>query len=306
MGTLQLFISHSERDKPLVSPLERWLRHGLGLSKEETRCTVVTDAGMPIGSVPVEALREDILEAAVVVVLLTSTSLRSHWVQLETGAAWVQERLHAIRGPGITPDHLPSPLNDFTTVGYCEKDKMQSLLAQLATRLHTSVSAESEQILGEISRAGQERLLGDRAMWFSLPPVLSAYSINANSFTGVLDDLCKKLGLVLCQVDTCVSPDGTINRSPDEMPVWALDVWNVSSMAVNLMICNDTAVPRHIIGTASSVLSPKLLQDMQCALSARTARATHIRNWFRNSRNWIASNMPTEQGAHGGTGYGQH
>ena len=65
MSTVQLFISHSEKDWELACGLTEWLQLGIGLQSEEIRCTAVT--GLPPGENAAIELRRD-LEAAKVVI----------------------------------------------------------------------------------------------------------------------------------------------------------------------------------------------------------------------------------------------
>ncbi len=296
MSAVQLFISHSERDEPLVRPLAGWLQKGLGLKENDVRCTVVTN--MAVGSFPAEVLRDDLLNAKAVIGLITANSLRSHWAQLEMGAGWLQKRLHPIRGPGIHALDLPSPLSDFTTVGYCEKDSMQNLLHQLATVLGSSVQAESGREFDAIAETAQEILLADRVRWFSLPPVLSAWRIDRVHYDCELRTLCTALGLRTNELNSCVNEAGLLNRDPEQIPIWAMGLWTVSKNAVNYMLSPRSA-GSGVFDVPDAVLPDKLVADMTRALSSKKNRARLIRKWFQDCRDWITANAPLERSGHG-------
>src|SRR5690606_20003305 len=134
MSEVRLFISHAERDEELVRPLYNWFRCGLDLDEHEIRCTSVDN--ISTGRKAIDKLRDDIQTADAVVALLTTNSLRSYWVAMEMGASWLKASLFPVRGPGIKPRHLPSPLPTISTVGYCEKQGMSRLLRDLATLMH--------------------------------------------------------------------------------------------------------------------------------------------------------------------------
>lgn len=301
MNPVKLFISHSERDEQLVRPLAVWLQKGLGLSDEQTRCTVITN--MDVGTIPAEELRDDIASAKVVVALLTANSLRSHWVQIEMGAGWVQKRLHAIRGPGINAPDLPSPLSDFITVGYCEKQRMQYLIHQLADLLGTSVHVEAEQEYDEIAQLAQEMLVADMVSWFSLPPVLSAWRVDMECYEYALLSLCRDLGLDRKDMLSCVTPGGEVIRDPDFLPFWARDLWTVSKNAVNFMLNDADQSSDEQLDVPPGLFTEQLIVDMKRALVAKKDRGQLVRAWFAKAQTWISENPPSPESAHGSSGH---
>lgn len=294
---VQLFISHSERDKDLVEPLNGWLQRGLGLEVDEVRCTSVLN--MNVGAIPAEALREDIKSAKAVIGLLTTNSLRSHWAQLEMGAGWLQERLHPIRGPGIYVRDLPSPLSDFTTVGYCEQDSMRRLLHQLADLLGTQVVADAELEIEGIAHSALSTLIDDMVAWFTLPPVLSAWRINGGRYEYELRSLCSELELRPEEMYPCATSMGVLTQDPEQLPMWAKDLWTVSKNAVNYLLSPSTNKSEEFLDVPHGVLNDRLIADMKRALDSENNRAPLLREWFSEAREWISNNPPTEQRAHG-------
>jgi hypothetical protein len=292
--TVRLFVSHSEADEKLVAPLARWLQAGLGLKSHELRCTVLGDLGP--GGTAEAVLREDLRTAEAVVGLLTANSLRSHWVQLEIGAGWLQGRLHPIRGPGIDPKDLPKPISDFVNVGYCEKTRMLGLLKQLAEQLGVSPQDGIEDELDAIRSIAEGLLAEDRVRWFALPPVLSASRLDSSRFVFVLQSLCRELGLDVQEALSCTTPQGKVNRDPEELPVWARDLWSVSKNAVNLML-RPRRTPETEQDVPDRVLSPELIAEMTRALGSRRGRAEQMGAWFENASSWIATNtLSTSRG----------
>ena len=302
MSSVQLFISHSDRDKVLVRPLAGWLQHGLRLEDHQVRCTVVSNAA--VGSIPADVLRKDLKSAKVVVGLLTANSLRSNWAQLEMGAGWLQEHLHPIRGPGIFAEDLPSPLSDFTTVGYCEKTKMLELLSQLAGLLSTDVNSDAERKLDEMAKNAEATLVTELVRWFSLPPVLSAWRIARVDYEFALATLCDELGLEKRELSSCATSEGFLTRDPDYLPIWAKDLWSVSKNAVNFMLAQSNEVSEDSLDVPPGVLTNRLIADMHRALSSRrTSRPRLIKKWFEDAREWISENPPAERRSHGGSGH---
>ena len=298
---VQLFISHSERDEKFVRPLTNWMQSGLGLTDDQIRCTSVSN--MDVGSIPAQALREDLTSAKAIIGLLTANSLRSHWAQLEMGAAWLQERLHPIRGPGISVSDLPSPLSDFTTVGFCENAAMKRLMHQLAEIIGTEVDFEVEQNFDRISQEAQETLVADMVCWFSLPPVLSAWRIDKVRYEYELLSLCTELELSDNELRSCTTSMGVLTRDPDQLPMWAKNLWTVSKNAVNFMLSRPTKDSEDFLDVPRGVLNDRLIADMKRALHSKDNRASQMRKWFEDAKKWILDNPPSELRTHSPPGH---
>lgn len=301
MSAVELFVSHSERDEPLVQPLTNWLQSGLGLTNAEIRCTSVSN--MAVGSVPAQALREDLISAKAVVGLLTANSLRSHWAQLEMGAGWLQCRLHPVRGPGVYVADLPSPLSDFTTVGYCEKGAMHNLLHQLALALNRPVNPDAEQQFDTIAQSALAALVADMVRWFSLPPVLAAWRLDNARYEYELQSLCMGLGLEPRELRACTTSLGVFTRDPEQLPVWASDLWTLSRNVVNFMLNPASGDRTELLDVPAGILNDRLIADMKHALYARKNRGPRIRQWFSDTRQWITENPPDEHRSHGARGH---
>lgn len=304
MNGVQLFLSHSERDEQLVRPLAGWLQLGLGLNDDQIRCTVVPSTNMDVGSIPAEALRQDLVSAKAVIGLLTANSLRSSWVQLEMGAAWLQERLRPIRGPGIRVADLPSPLSEFNTVGYCEQERMHWLLHQLGDLIGVRPDPEAEQELVNIAASARKTLAEETIDWFSLPPLLSVQQIKPDPYTYEFLKLCRNLGLDERDLDTCTTPQGFLIRDPDQLPIWARKLWTVSKDVVNAMLSGSSRKTMPRVHVPNDVLSDILVHEMRNALNARNDRAALIQKWFKHARDWIRENPPMDHPAHSPSGHG--
>jgi len=296
---IQIFISHSERDKDLVEPLNDWLQMGLGLDEKEVRCTSIINMGA--GAIPATALREDIKSAKAVIGLLTANSLRSHWAQLEMGAGWLRDRFHPIRGPGVYVTDLPSPLSDFTTVAYCEHKPMYDLLLALARVLGTTVNQEAEQEIKNIVQTAQKTLVDHMVAWFKLPPVLSAWRINSSLYEYELRLLCAKLELDADEMYAYTTSMGVVTQDPEMLPMWAKDLWTVSKNAVNYMLSPSTNKSKEFLHVPHGVLNHLLIADMKRALVSGENRARLLRKWLEEAADWISKNPPSEKQVHGGS-----
>ena len=298
--TIRLFISHSERDVDLVTPLKLWLQLGLDLKSSEIRCTSTDN--ISAGGVAVSELRKDLVSAEAVVGLLTMNSLRSHWVQLEMGAGWLQDLLQPIRGPGVEMKDVPSPLSQFTMVSYCEKNAMQKLLEGLSVILGTSVNNAVDEKYEKMVQVAQEQLALDMARWFSLPPVLSAWRINPGQHTLGFRLLCSDLGLQPDELFACANSKGILIREPDHLPESARDLWNVSKSAVNFMLKRPTKHFEDFLDIPPGILNDQLMIDMKKALDSRWNHVRRVRNWFEEATDWISSHPPSRRQTHGWSG----
>ena len=294
---IRLFISHSERDVELVEPLKLWLELGLDLKNSEIRCTSVDN--IDPGGIAVEALREDIQSAEAVIGLLTMNSIRSHWVNLEMGAAWLQGILRPIRGPGVEMKDVPTPLSQFAMVGYCEKHAMQSLIKGLSRMLGTSFNNAADEKYESMVQIAQDKLALDIARWFSLPPALSAWRIDPGQHTLGFRLLCSDLGLQPDELFACATPKGVLTREPEHLPESARDLWNVSKSAVNFMLERPTKHFDDFLDIPRGVLSDQLMIDMKNALDSRRNHTKNVRDWFEEAIDWISSHPPHKNHAHG-------
>lgn len=297
---IRVFISHSERDVELVEPLKLWLELGLDLKNSEIRCTSVDNINA--GGIAVEALRKDLLSAEAVVGLLTMNSLRSHWVQLEMGAGWLQDLLQPIRGPGVEMKDVPSPLSQFTMVSYCEKNAMQQLLQGLSGTLGTSVNNAADEKYESMVKIAQDKLALDMARWFSLPPVLSAWRIDPGQHTLGFRLLCSELGLQPDELFACATAKGVLTREPDHLPESARDLWKVSKSAVNFMLKRPTKHFEDFLDIPRGILNDQLMVDMKRALDSRWNHTSRVRNWFEEAIDWISSHPPSKHQVHGSSG----
>jgi len=277
-------------------PLKGWLESGLGLEADEVRCTSATN--IDAGGFAVEALRKDIKTAKAVVGLITSNSLPSHWVQLEMGAGWLQQRLIPIRGPGLAMRDVPSPLSQFTMVDYCDKQAMRNLLERLSELLKTSVNPAADEQFDLMAQSARDQLASEMVSWFLLPPVLSAHGIDNNKHVSGLRMLCDNLRLNHEDLLSCVTPKGMLIREPDHLPERARDLWNVSKSAVNFMLNREKRHFADYLNIPSGILNEQLIAEMKKALDSRWNHTRRVRNWFNDATNWIAENSHTRREEH--------
>jgi TIR domain len=297
MSSVRVFISHSERDAELVGPMYDWLKCGLGLGDHEIRCTSIDkDAGG--NNVAVESLRNDLEAADAVVGLLTSNSLRSHWVGMEMGASWLKKCLCLIRGPGMMPRDLPAPLPAFTAVGYCEKQAMRGLLQKLASRMQKPMNEQAEFDLDSMVSTAEQFMRRQVRGWFELPPLLSAWRLRDVDFVAPLFATLKVLHIEAEdqeEVQECAEPTGLIARDPDSLPAWATDHWNLSKLTVNHLLTGRG----EFVRIPYNILSEELTAELRRAWgSAGPRRGQMLHDWMQKASSHVVDNLSLETRGH--------
>ncbi|MBM3761699.1 MAG: toll/interleukin-1 receptor domain-containing protein [Acidobacteria bacterium] len=85
---MDVFISHSSHDQPVVKRLITLIRSALNLSSEAIRCTSVDGYRLPVGASVAEHLRQETLSSNVFIAVITPRGTESKYVLFELGARW--------------------------------------------------------------------------------------------------------------------------------------------------------------------------------------------------------------------------
>ncbi len=88
---IEVFLSHSHKDKQIAEALVDFLVLAAGIETGEIRCTSYTPSGLAIGSRISHQLRRDIENCRYFMPLITPNSVGSEFVAFEIGAAWAFE-----------------------------------------------------------------------------------------------------------------------------------------------------------------------------------------------------------------------
>lgn len=108
---LKVFVSHSSQDSRLAGAIATLLRVALSLQSHEIRCTSVDGYRLRGGSDTEEQLRDELLEAPVVVGLISKSSFDSAYVLFELGARWgTRRQLIPLLSPGTSAAILKGPI----------------------------------------------------------------------------------------------------------------------------------------------------------------------------------------------------
>lgn len=149
---VRIFISHSSEDVDLARALIGVLDAAITIPDRTLRCTSVPGYKLEAGDDPADVLRRNLQSCAVVVGLLTPTSLASRYVLLELGAAWAfGRRVCSLLAPGIPFTDLPGPFSRVHALKMTDQTDIADLLDTIAR--HTGFSrrvnsAKTQDALG--------------------------------------------------------------------------------------------------------------------------------------------------------------
>jgi len=134
--SIRIFISHSSEDKELAAAVIGLLQSALALPATSIRCTSVDGYGLPAGTDTAYEIRQEVLQAPVLVGLISSNSLRSAYVLFERGARWGRGKpLIPVLAADISPAHLKGPLSGLNALSAANRAHIHQLVADLGRLL---------------------------------------------------------------------------------------------------------------------------------------------------------------------------
>ncbi len=133
MRSLQIFVSHSSRDRVLAEALTDLLKSALG--PVSIRCSSVDGHRLPVGVDTQSKLRAEVNEAQVVVGLVTPSSLVSSYVMFELGARWGANLFLAPLLAGVRANELSGPLSLLNALSADSDGQLHQLLGDIAEQL---------------------------------------------------------------------------------------------------------------------------------------------------------------------------
>jgi len=130
-----VLISHSSKDAELAAALIDLLKSGIGLLADQIRCTSVDGYRLPVGVNTEAKLREEVNAAAVVIGLITPSSLSSSYVMFELGARWGAGLFIAPLTAGIEAGKLSGPLSLINALSANTEAQLHQLLTDIGKQL---------------------------------------------------------------------------------------------------------------------------------------------------------------------------
>lgn len=133
---VSIFISHSHQDAELVKRLITLLRASLNLPSDQIRATSIDGFRLPGGANTDEQLRTEVQGAAVLIGLISKSSLRSAYVIFELGARWGSGKpMVPLLAPEIGSDLLQGPLHGINALSCRSAAQLHQLVEDIGAHL---------------------------------------------------------------------------------------------------------------------------------------------------------------------------
>lgn len=167
MSAPRLFLSHAAADLHVAEALVKLTEAALVIDPAAIRCTSLPGYGLPGGAHTTHQLRNEVLEADLVLGLISRQSMGSTWVLFELGARWATgKQLIPVLGPESTAEILNGPLRELNALSTDSRPHLEQLLGQLAETLecrlleHWRYSAQLDAVLA-LGAVARQRVLDD-------------------------------------------------------------------------------------------------------------------------------------------------
>lgn len=133
---VKIFISHSSSDSEIAKLVADLLRSAMCLSKSDIRCTSVDGYRLPAGANTDEQLRKEVLEAQVLVGLISHQSFESAYVLFELGARWgTNSFMVPLLTPGVSTSILKGPLSGLNALSCDSRSQIHQLVTDVSSVL---------------------------------------------------------------------------------------------------------------------------------------------------------------------------
>ena len=127
-GEIDLFISYSTKDTDIASELAGMLqKHGLSYFMDSR--------SLSSGDEWTESIRHSLIQSKEVLMLLTPNSIKSQWVMIEAGAAWVQGKRIVPCIQFVDKKDLPGPIGRYQVKKIATYKDKEELIQEIKTRL---------------------------------------------------------------------------------------------------------------------------------------------------------------------------
>lgn len=143
---LQIFVSHSSKDRALAEALTDLLKSALPLPANQIRCSSVEGHRLPVGVDTQSKLRAEVNAAKVVIGLVTPSSLASSYVMFELGARWGAGLFLAPLLAGVSPSGLSGPLSLLNALLASDETQLHQLLDDIAKELKLPLQSTSSYL----------------------------------------------------------------------------------------------------------------------------------------------------------------
>jgi hypothetical protein len=141
-----VFISHASEDRTLAAALVELLRLAFNMESDKILCTSVDGYRLRAGSDLDEELRREVLAAKTLVGIVSPTSRKSTYVQMELGARWVtRKHMIPVTAGGVSPGDVRGPVGRLIALDLSSPTNVRQLVSDLGTAL--KIEAERPEVL---------------------------------------------------------------------------------------------------------------------------------------------------------------
>ena len=148
----KLFVSHAASDGELARQLVELIDAVLEMPRDTIRCTSVEGYRLLPGDDTSQTLRQNLQDADVVLGLLTPSSLRSHYVLLELGAAWGFQKVSIpLLTPGVDFSDLPGPFKELHAIKATEQADVTAMLERVEQSCRVAKRVDMSRFFAKVS-----------------------------------------------------------------------------------------------------------------------------------------------------------
>jgi hypothetical protein len=126
---VDVFLSYATKDSPVAEELADILsRHGL--------TCYMAGKSLTGGELWQEEIRNALLNSRELLLLLTPNSIKSSWVMIEAGAAWIQKKTINPYILFVDTNDIPGPIGNHQATGIMTEQDKNDLAKQIKARIH--------------------------------------------------------------------------------------------------------------------------------------------------------------------------
>lgn len=226
---IKIFISHCAEDSTIAESLAELLHTALHLPKSEIRCTSVDGYRLPAGANTDEQLRREVLDAPVLVGLISHRSFDSAYVLFELGARWGKNAFMApLLAPGVSTSVLKGPISSLNALSCESASQIYQLVHEIGLQLAVSPEppATYAGLVDNVTKSGSTAPSAARASDSSISPspanlsVADAYGDTEQIITNHCEDAWRDdyQMVAYCEDEQRKAVEGLRQQSHDDIP----------------------------------------------------------------------------------------
>lgn len=183
MGELSIFISHSASDVQLAKALTHLVEKALKIPARQIRCTSVEGYRLPVGAATDEQVRDEVLNARMLIGVVTPAAVASAYVMFELGARWGANRpLAPVLAGGADTSDLSGPLAGVNALHLTERHQVIQLVEDLEARLDMRLEpgASYQEAIDAVVSAAERRAVSRNTVESELLALVSTALTNVH------------------------------------------------------------------------------------------------------------------------------